>query len=342
MKNKIIKKDLKPEDSSQLPKLMEKVWHRETTEAYWHWKFFECPFDNKGIVFENKNGNIVGFNAFWVRPTKFGRNTIYPWQSTDTLADPQYRGGQMFLSIITILVSELRQKRMVFGWPNPTALKLFSIFLKEFRLVETSMPVFLAVVNVGSFVRLPNWVQSIVNSISRSIYKLRLSFPSYSNIIVQITQTIDDEFDKLWEDISGEYVWIQERKKDYLTWRFLNAPHRKYQIWKALEKDQLVGYLVTTIKADGRRSRGFLVDWLVSRKRNDVFKIMIKTAMKWFITQKVDAVETWLFDHENQWTKILMHFMFIKIKREENFLATGEEKFEQKKLFLTLGDSDRI
>jgi hypothetical protein len=342
MKNEIIIKELNPEDSAQLPKLMKKVWHRDTTDAYWRWKFFECPFDKKGIVFQNKAGNIVGFNAFWIRPTRFGQNTIFPWQSTDTLADPQYRGGQMFLSIINILVSELRQQTMVFGWPNPTAFKLFSTFLPEFRRVETSMPVFLAIMNMGSFVRLPRWIHNIINSLSRLTHKLRLSCPSLSKISVRKTTKIGDEFDQLWQDISGEYVWIQERKKDYLTWRFLRAPYREYQIWKALENDRLIGYLVTTIKADSRGFRGFLVDWLVSRKRDDVFKIMIKTAMEWFLTQKVDAVETWLFDHEDQWTHILRLFLFMKIKRKEYFLATGEESIDQKKLFLTLGDSDRI
>jgi hypothetical protein len=342
MKNEIILRDIRPEDSSQLPHLMEKVWNRKTAEEYWHWKFFECPFDKKGLIFENKDGNIVGFNAFWIRPTKFKEKIIFPWQSTDTLTDPEYRGGQMFMSLINILVSELRQKGMAFGWPNPIAFKLFSKFLKEFRQIETSMTVYLAVVNPGSFIRSPKLVQTLVNSLSRSLYKIRLSYPSQQKTLVQKTHEIGDDFNQLWEDISSEYFLIQERKKDYLNWRFLIAPHREYQIWKALENNRLVGYLVTTIKEDHYGSRGFLVDWLVSRKRNDIYKELIKAAMKWFIKQEVDAIETWLFDHEKEWGSILRRFFFMKVQRKQPFLATGPEKLEQKKLFLTIGDSDQI
>jgi hypothetical protein len=342
MKDEIILRDLKPEDSSQLPNLMEKVWNRKTTEEYWHWKFFECPFEKKGLVFENKNGNIVGFNAFWIRPSKFNEKIIFPWQSTDTLADPEYRGGQISMRIINILVSELRQKGMAFGWPNQIAFKIFSKFLNEFRQIETPMTVFLAVVNYGSFIRSAKFFQTMVNSISRSLYKFRLSYPSHPKTIVQKALEIDDDFNQLWEDISSEYFFIQERKKDYLNWRFLLAPHRDYQIWKALEKNRLVGYLVTTIKEDKRGSRGFLVDWLVSRKRNDIFREMIKTAMKWLIKQKVDTIETWVFDHEKEWGRILKQFLFMKIRRKQYFLAARQEKLEQKKLFLTIGDSDQI
>ncbi|MHA2055626.1 MAG: hypothetical protein ACW99F_18770 [Candidatus Hodarchaeales archaeon] len=341
-KNEIILRDVKPEDCYELKILMEKVWKRKTTAEYWHWKLFEGPIDKKGIVFENKKGHIVGFNAYWIRPTISKGKIIFPWQSTDTMADPEFRGGQMFMSIINILVSELQQKGMVFGWPNPTAFKLFSKFLKEFRLVETSMSVFLAVINSGSFIRLPKLVQTIANGLSRSLYKFRLSYPSNPKIIVQKIQKIDDDFDQLWEDINSEYYLIQERKKDYLKWRFLLAPHREYQIWKALENSRLVGYLVTTIKENHDGSRGFLVDWLVSRKRNDILKEMIKTATKWFIKQEVDAIETWLFDHEKGWRSILKRFFFMKIQRKEYFLAAGQEELGQKEMFLTIGDSDRI
>jgi len=201
---------------------------------------------------------------------------------------------------------------------------------------------FICVFNVGAYMKSPKLIQSLATNISRFIHKFRLCFNGNENITVKKSQNIGEEFDHLWKDVCEEYFWIQNRGKDYLQWRYLSAPHRKYQIWKATEHDRLVGYLVTTIKHDSRGHRGFLVDWLVSRKRIDVYKAMIKSALEWLIDQKVYVVETLVLTHEKQWKKILGSHFFIKIKRTQSFLLCGSQELKTEDLFLTIGDSDQI
>jgi len=338
----ILSRDLSPKDCAQFPNLLEKVWKRKSTEDYWQWKFVRYPFHKKAIVFENRYGDILGLNAFWLRPTKLGETVFSPWMAIDVMADPKFRGAGIAQDIIRIFVSELDKKETIFGFTNPISYNMFSTYLKEYIIIESHIPVMIAVINAGAYINTAKIIKSLISGVSRSIHKISLRFVSYRNLVVQQCDEIGEEFDELWNNVSDDYFWIQNRGKDYLRWRYISAPHREYQVWTALERGKLVGYLVTTIKNDSKISRGFLVDWLVSRNRPDIFKAMVKSALDWLINQRVDVVETLLLDHEKVWNKILKTHFFSKIKRTQSFLMASPDELKVDDLFLTLGDSDQI
>ena len=115
-----------------------------------------------------------------------------------------------------------------------------------------------------------------------------------------------------------------------------------------MEADRLVGYLVTTINHSAEMTKGIIIDWFVSRRREDVFKEMVKSAFKWLIDQHVDLVEIHLMNHEKQWTRILRSFFFFKGKNARSFILSGgtDERnpnfLKIENFFFTLGDSDYL
>ena len=344
----LISRDLSPEDCARLPSLMKKVWKTRTTRDYWQWKFFESPSKTMGLVIENRNGDIVGFSSFWLRPARFGKKDILSGTLVDVMVDPEYRGGLALRAILKRIQSEIVPKLVLFGFTNPISHKIFARYFKEFNPVQGNIPVFLSLVNAGSCLSTNRLIRSVANSVSRSIHKLRLTLHCNRNILVQQTQNVGDEFDRLWEDVSREYFWIQHRGKDFIKWRYTLDPTRKYQIWKATEGNRVVGYLVTTINQEPDKTRGLFMDWLVSRKRDDVFREMVKTAFSWLVDQKVDLVEAWLMDHEKQWAKILKSYLFVKSKRTRSFLVGGGPEWNDPDLrktenfFFAIGDSDYL
>jgi len=258
------------------------------------------------------------------------------------MVDPEYRGAGIAQDIIRMFSSELHKKGTIFGFTNPISHQMFLKYLKKYIIINSYIPVRIAVINAGVYINTAKIIQSLISSVSRSIHKIRLGFVSHRNLVVQQCDGIGEEFDELWNNVSDGYSWIQNRGKDYLRWRYISVPHRKYQVWTALEKEELVGYLVTTTKKDSKISRGFLVDWLVPRNRPDILKAMVSSALDWLISQKVDVVETLLLDHEKVWNKILKTHFFSKIKRTQSFLLASPEELKVDDLFLTMGDSDRI
>lgn len=341
-KSQIISRDLSPKDCSQLPYLLEKVWGRKTEEDYWRWKFLEYPFERNAIVFENQAGDIVGLNAFWIRPTKMGQGTYFPWLSIDTMADPKYRGAGIAQDIIAMFISQLSNGGTIFGFTNAISNNMFSKYLEKDIIIECNIPIMVAAISPGFYTNTANIIKTLINKISKCVFRVILFLKSCRNISVKRCDEIGDDFDRLWEDVSRDYYWIQNRSRDYLQWRYLNAPHRDYQVWSAFEDEKLVGYLVTTIKKDSKKVRGFIVDWLVSRDRPDIFKAMVTSALDWLIDQKADVVEVLLMNHEKVFRKILKTHLFYKIKRTQSFLLASTHRLKQEDMFLTMGDSDQI
>ena len=345
---KFILRDFIPDDCVHLPELLEKVWKIQTDEDYWIWKYLKPPFSANGWVAEKENGNIVAFTGYWRRPAKICNSNITPAMLVDVMAASEYRGGKVY-GAISERIMELIRGETVFGFTNPVSHRLFKNLVKDFIKIDADIPVFVSFIDGGYAVRSNKLIKSIVGSVTRIAHKMRLKIPGNKNVLVQNASNIGDEFDQLWEDVSSEYAFILNRSKDYLQWRYISAHTRKYQIWKAIEGERLVGYLVTTVKHESDRTRGFLIDWLVSRKREDVFCEMINTAFGWFIDQRVNSIETWLMDHEKQWLKILRSYFFIRTKRNVSFLM-APITYERsnsilnnvKNIFVTIGDSDYL
>ena len=341
-KSEIISRSLSSKDSSKLPHLLNEVWGHKTEESYWKWKYFRYPFNSKVIVFENRYGDIIGLIAFWIRPTKFGEQSYLPWMVTDVMAHPKFRHMGISQQFLEVFSDELRKEGSFFGFTNPISHNLFSKYQQEYVTVNCHLPILTTVIQAGKYVGKPKIVSSLLSKISRLVHKIRLQMGQNNNISIERCREIGDEFDTLWKYLSMEYFWIQNRGRKYLEWRYLSAPHREYQLWKARENGKLVGYLVTTVRKDSRMVKGLIVDWLVPRKRPDIFKAMVQHGMMWLIDQGVDIVETWLLPYEKEWRRILRTYFFQKNKRTQSFLLLMRGELKVENMFLTMGDSDQI
>ena len=350
----VISRDFISEDCIGLRKLHEKVWKIKVSEAYWKWKYVNSPFETKSLVIEDQKGELIAFAGFLSRPTKFDDKIIFPFTLYDIMADPSYRGFKIYGIILKRIREEIMTQRIFFGFPNEISHKVFCRYFRKEDPLEGNISVLISVVNAGSYLHSGKMFRSVAENLSRSIYKLRLNLSGNKKIFVQQSQKVGDEFNLLWDDISKEYYWIQDRSKDYLNWRYGSDPIRKYQIWKATERESIVGYMVTTINKEANRTRGLIVDWLVSRRREDVFRALLNTALSWLANHNVGLVEAWLMPHEKRWNNVLRSYFFVHSKRSRSFIFGGgqywfdpsmryyHEMRKLENLFFTIGDSDYL
>lgn len=341
-KSEIRTRSLSPRDSSKLPCLLENVWGHKTGETYWKWKFFRYPFDKEGIVFENRNGDIVGFIGFWIRPTHCGEGTYVPYMGVDLMVDLTCRNMGISRDIHKKISTLLKGNESYFGFTNPLSHRLHIKYLSEYLTINCNLLIMTAVISGGRYLNYSKTLSVLFSGLTRRAHILRLQIERDNGIEIERCQEIGEEFERLWENLRGDYFWIQNRGQKYLEWRYLSAPHRRYQLWKAVENGKIVGYLVTTIRRDLRMVKGFLVDWLVPRKRPDIFKALVKGGLMGLIGGNVDLIEVWLMPCEKEWKRILQSCLFIKNRRKQSLLFFNTDNVREKDMFLTMGDSDQI
>ncbi len=344
---KVVLRDFIPDDCKRLPGLLEDVWAFSQTEAYWKWKYVDPPFGTRGWCVENEDGHLVAFTGFWSRPLKMGRYQTFPVMLADVMAAGAYRGGGAY-SLILNEINNLIRETPVFGFTNPISHKLFKQSLTKYVKIDSAIPIYTSIIHAGYLVPYHRRVKHIIDKMTRMIHRIRLLFSSGRRVSVRQTDRIDDAFDYLWTEVSEEYTCIQHRGKEYLDWRYMSGIGRKYQVWKAEEYGRLVGYMVTTVSVEPERTRGFIVDWLVSQKRDDIFRNMVHTVHEWMVGINADVMETWIPAHEKKRIQILRSHFFIRNKRTRGFLygagdgLVDEDIIKTENFFFTIGDSDYL
>jgi hypothetical protein len=301
------------------------------------------------VVIEDKNGEIIGFCGFWIRPVKTDKGLIHPHLIVDVMVDSKYRRTQASKLIIDY-TSKLAAASPIYGFPNRLSHSFFVKSFKDHKLVDQATPALETVVNIGTLVNSPWPIRPILNGVSRSAQKMRYISAKKNGVEVVQDNQIEDDFDLLWESVSKDYSWVQHRGKDYLQWRYLRAPGSKYQVWKALEQGKLVGYLISNTTHNQRAKKGLLVDCFVPIKRPDIFSRLIKTACRWLIEQGVDSMEAWLPIYPDQWKKQLKSHWFLMERQERSFVFIDtlqgdfitdlSDSMSLHKMLVAVGDSD--
>jgi hypothetical protein len=341
---------MEPGDWARLPGLFERVWGAKTEEAYWTWKYLDPPFATKGFLTEREDGEIVAFSGFWLRELALG-DGIYPaYQITDVMADPNYRGGLAYGPIMDQMVDLLRnQHKILYGFTNPVSHSLFKKVFDDVILIADEHPVYSLILDPGDLLKAPNFVKSALGSVSRGVTQTRLGLTqSHGHIHVATTDVIPEEVGRLWEEVRREYHLIFKRDADYLNWRFLQVPQGPCRIWLAEEDGQgLAGYLVASLAKNPDKTKGFIVDWLVSPRKPEVFKALLDEALKWFLKEKANVVETWFLNLDEHVAKTLHSSLFIKGRRNRSFLLGGlhpaltpRDMVTAENSLVTRGDSD--
>lgn len=340
-----------PQDCEKMPALLKKVWKFESNADYWRWKYLNPPFKTEAMVVENENNEIIAFNGFWRRPVKFNNQILYPYLSVDTMVAPEYQRTGVSKFIISDF-AKLLNEASLFGFTNEKSHKFFKMNLGSYIKVDAASPGYQAVFNIGTIVNAPKPISSTLNVISRGLHNTRFFFQNSTDIEVVKDEKIDEEFNALWEEISGEFLWIQKRDMDYLQWRYLQAPGSKYHIWKARENGKLVGYMVSNTTITPESKRAVIVDWFASLQRPEIFTALLGAACRWNLKQGVDVLEAWLLKYPAKWEKILRSHWFLIKRNPRTFLLTDYpqvdseiglyETLDPDHMMVALGDSDYL
>jgi len=180
----------------------------------------------------------------------------------------------------------------------------------------------------------------------------RIAFPvpqpsrikSLSVIRVPMFDTRIDEF---WREVAHDYGIIIVRDSQYLNWRFVERPDRKYQIYLVTQAGKVQGYISLSNREWDGIKFGNIVDLLVRRGDRVALDALLAKAVEELELSGVDLITCYISPYDAFYQKALKKngFIFKTIKRRvfgysNSPEVSKEELMNAKNWFFTRGDSD--
>jgi len=131
-----------------------------------------------------------------------------------------------------------------------------------------------------------NLVSPFVNFI-KSAVSMEKSTTGIRDITMERIGALDERISRFWEGVSADYDFAARRDAEYLTWRYLKNPYRKYEVFELKRNKEELAYCITRTGCERNIRVGYIVDFLA--KKSDVDAMLLRI-IKYFKEMKVDSI----------------------------------------------------
>jgi hypothetical protein len=226
-------------------------------------QYFENPAGNALIEFAVDPDNNVLAGQYVVNPARFrcfGKDVMCV-TSLNTLTREAYRGQKIFVKLAEMVYGRAAEEgfEFVYGAPN-----------------QNSHHGFIARLNFDDITEFPLYMRPLVpskmvkeytsNSILETVAKPFNVFcnPSKKRTtkIVKLKENNVFHMDEFWEKIKDCYPVMGIRNAEYIRWRYLTVPRRKYYPYVAVVNNKVVAFAVGRIREVSKFNAGMIADFL--------------------------------------------------------------------------------
>jgi GNAT superfamily N-acetyltransferase len=328
----------------------------------WRWEFKENPYGSLQI-FGDSEGKIVGHMGLIGVPIKLDNTTVQGSQAVDLAVAPEFRGRGMFVEIGKKLMQEAKNKGFTvsYGVPNEPAygghLKYGWFYVSEIpvltKMISRKSLGFFALAKLRDLLKQP-----LLSSISNFMILLRdlirttavksrkpLGLESFRKRIIT---SFDDQFDRLWREVSAQHKFLIVRDKTYLNWRYIKRPYSNYVILAVERNDTIEGYVVLSTEVCALK-KGYIVDMFA--KSEESIRLLIQLACDYFAEESADFAVCWMMKNQLPYSCLLEHGFVNDTSSSTQLICrinTSDSAFNrlyrsvERDSFFTIGDSDQI
>ena len=227
-----------------------------TNPLYFDWQYRDNPH-GKAIVLlaqDDSNDMIVGSNTIIPTSLLIDKQEILSSLACNVQIHPKYQKRGLFSKLISLMPSIALKNNIssLFAIPND---KSFNSFIKTGSTEIIQLPLLGRPVKFSHFFRFPfNKILSIFDIFWKKKFQT-------SNI-----ESFDgnfEDFEKLVRKKSEYVDVIQSRKKEFLKWRYMNHPTRKYEIYILKTNEQLKGYIIFKTHKINQKKIGVILDFVM-------------------------------------------------------------------------------
>ena len=253
--------------------------------SYLDWKWRKNPHGSF-VGFCEENNRIIGCGAYTLLPMIIDGVTKRCAIATDLMVHPEFRRQKIFLDMGQYIAQRTVGVSMAY-MIGVEASRIGSMKYFQFKLLG-DVPILKKYISPlsaayhlwsyfkGPFTRdglryLARLAELIVITLSGALASLRFNLGQVSGSSLRGQEGVrvqelkpavfGEEFDKLWEKLSGSFTVAVVRNREYLKWRYSN-PRSVYVVLRADQQGSLVGYCVLSYTSRGKLKIAWLVDLL--------------------------------------------------------------------------------
>lgn len=217
---------------------------------FWWWEFIEAP-DGKGLIYIVEDQNkIIGHFADIPRRFSVEGEVVLGTLSLDLMVHPDYWRRGIFAAMGRYGAEKVKQKNGLFLTAFPIRVETILGLKKIGWKGVAELPVLVYPIRfigiVSRYFRFPP-LSLLVGGAARVFYLLLCRSKRRKRIEgtgIEEMGLLDDQFDGFWQKALSLYSVMGIRDRNYLTWRYLQHPTRKYTIYRAKKSGEMKGYIV--------------------------------------------------------------------------------------------------
>ena len=237
--------------------------------AYFDWQYRDNP-NGKAIVLlardDELNDMLVGTNTIIPLKLIVDGEIIESSLACNVQVHPDYRKKHIFSNLLLSMpdIALANNIHSLFAIPNDNS---FKAFINEGSVQITHLPLLIKPIKLSEYFGFP------VKQILKPFDIFWKNKNIFSNI-EELDGNFDDSFENLAKKTSKRTSIMNNRKKEFLNWRYKNHPTRKYNIFILKTNNELIGYIITKIHYIGKKKIGVILDYMVNSDHKD--KIQLK------------------------------------------------------------------
>tara|TARA_A100001011_G_scaffold398358_1_gene502491 strand:- start:388 stop:1467 length:1080 start_codon:yes stop_codon:yes gene_type:complete len=267
------------------PKLLEAISEiYDETEAHdsdgssslsWNWQYKDLPLKDSYIYIAKLEKKIIGYYHIPAYELEI-KNNIYKIGHIQSVAIlKKYRGENVFQGLAQYANEDVNKfLDVIYTFPNDKSIHTFTKY-NNFSLVAP-LPVYILPINTNNLISSKfkllgklKILWSLFDFLFNLIIKTRLS----NDEVIEKVNKITPEIEKLISEFHNKNTINLFRNQNYLNWRYLNYPKRKYEIF-TLRKNSILKSLVVVKKENIFSVNGLIVMDFVFDRPKDLQKLL--------------------------------------------------------------------
>lgn len=262
-------------DESGIVELLNAAWKARYGRwhglEYWQWKYKGNTAGSPVIWLAENNNKIVGHYSVIPMVMKVGNAYTTGSFSGDAATHPRYQGKGVFSTIVNKCYMDVAQNDIpvTYGFANP---ELGPIYKRYERMGHICF--------MTRMIRLMN---------EKPIPTKHVRKKPPIGLKIETIDRFDQRINGFWNGVSHNFTIIVRRDQEYLNWRYIDNPEKKYTIYTALKDDRILGYCVLTEIRRRDLSLGVIVDILGFQDGCNAVGCLVESALRSFTEHGVDA-----------------------------------------------------
>ncbi len=281
---------------NDLPRLLEIL-----EDAYGLWPRFDIdvdPIDHLRWQLESPaaatsvnwvaevGGRIGSIHIGYARTALLSGAEVSLWYGTDSATSPAFQGRGLYSSLRERWLEEARLEHDLFATSpvNPVVVRALGREEQEVDL-GNAVRLRVKVIDAKRLARAPHSSSGLrgngpLRILAFSCLKhfsflrqQRNRWPTLATKPHRIEQ-FDQRVDDLWSEVSRQFDFILERRKDFLNWRYCDRRSGDYAVLVSEERSHILGYVAVKMS----KGRAYLDDLFVAPGRDDVVSSLVESA----------------------------------------------------------------